>query len=575
MDVFFKRLGQCGNCTQKALSLQRLRQKSGRCYISRNSSSSSSTKSLNKVNEEFADKGILTIDLEKEYDRTLKTIINDNYEVLTKVLSKDGGNKNNSSQRKDDRMFNMIKSINQREMKIENLVKTAATRLNQSYSHRRTERLKIPRYKCGIKVYNRFLKQLYGTIMSSDYGTTTRGLFEAYQSIPFPAPTYIMPEHLEDLLSLLMSSKWEEKLLKTRHESQADTIFLNILADLHASGMPVAVHEYNAAMNMTAKMNNNNLDDNLMPLVEDRFNQLKSSNNGLLTDVSTLNLLLSIASKTKNRKQNMDNVLQEFTTHDLKPDRFTLLILMRDRGRDCDVEGVREIFNQFETQGFVIDINTINTVIYSFIVAGDLKTAEALYYGLLDSGVKISDPNYSDDAADHQFSEPRMAQKLRLIDYLISLIRENNILTENDGNVDNNGKKNVFNYQLPTIPNRTTFTSFFNHYCLFGNYEKAINVLETMKNRDCPPTRHQYYKLVHAFVVHSSKLPQIWTLERYKDVLKSIDKKDYTYNLAKDAVLAYKRLDPSADVSNYLEDIKQRKGPMGLLVHRILHNLSK
>lgn len=547
------------------------------------------------------------VDLETEYNSTLSNIVQDHQQIFDKhfeisqqqqrqdnsqlahdydeipqfpenidIIDSEGDNNNGSILTKEYHSPELLDLTldNETTHKVRQVLRAAAKSLNRSYQEVKQQRSNIPRSidRTPVKIYNDFLRSLYNNHGLLDY----RKLFKTYNALPYPPPFHIKTQHLEDLIGLLMNQRGEIIGSSAVHGGkESPKVFLSVLADLVDCGMPISAREYNSAMSIIGKSISTGDDiDKKWPLIEDRLAQLKKSDNdGRIRDVSTLNILISIALKI-DRKDLLNQLVQEFDYNKIKPDRYTMLVYMVYQGRSKDPDGVRKTYQQIKDSGYVIDISLLNLMMKCLLESGDQFSAEEMFTAL--------------SRQQEQFIAPRPSSKLtkqiHLMDYLIDITK---MYTSHNNNYNDNGKAMMnHRYEVPLIPDYDTYNIFLTHYCIEqGDFEKAMKVVKQMVKSNLA-TKHTFYNLYKGFSVNQrSNNP--WTIEQLKYVTEYVryhqeqsEENLYTFVMAEMALKAFSsvtglRNDPIITELNGMVKRRTRDGDSRQLsVHRILMKLS-
>ena len=488
------------------------------------------------------------IDLEAEYDKTLERIVRDNKETLQSH-------------------FRVERSEDHTD-EVQVLLKTAAKELNWNYQEVKNRRSDVERRKCPVRLYNNFLKWLY-----FDYGMeyedmNFRKLHHAYNQLPYPPPKYIQPKHLEDLLSLMMGP------IRTTHEGllvpsvqNSWRMYLEIMNDLVKSGMPVSIWEHNTAMNFVLNHSIHEEEDDDVDavtngkwaLAQQGYIELKKSMGNRIRDVSTLNLLLSVAINTHgNAAGVIESIAQEFKLQKLKANRFTVVNYIIYQGKQGNIEEVEKLFQDMYESGYVIDVSLVALIIKNMFRSREFETAEKMIQLLLSSNAYSKSKSGGPDTR---------IKKLQLIDYLLDIVSKDSARLR---------------YSIPIVPDYSMMFTIFRCYSVYlGDLQKSMSIFQAMLDRNWT-TRHVFYKFYQAFRKHYKGGWQLNHLNYITEILVSLEKDEhYTKSMARLALSAYRSVETHQGGTGkivediYIQVMKNKKLPINVLVHRLLSELSK
>lgn len=409
--------------------------------------------------------------LEAEYDRILLKIATDHRTILRRHFEAQGQSKDGDN------------SLPIGTHEAEEIVKRAGSSLNASYAEVTARRQQIPRQRVDISMYNKFLRNVYGSSISSalDY----KAMLASYQSLPRPAPLHILPQHLEDFLAKLMGQ--QESGPGRRFRTQEwNAVFLGVLGDVVKCGMPVSLKEYTAAMHKIGQsVTHRAKGEHIWPLIEEKYREIEVS--GLQPDVTALNIMLGIALASRNNDM-VTSVIEKYSIPHLKPDRYTLMLYMINQGiYHRNIDEVKRLYEDVVSGGFVVDMSIVNVFLKSLLNCGDPEGAEALLQSLVHSSEKYQE--YSNNGMSYSTSDTSLYKKVRLMDYLISIVRQDKTINPN-----------LVRYEVPLVPNLTTFRIFLGYYCGFSpDFSKVVYFLQLMASHRCYPDRWLISEVLRTF----------------------------------------------------------------------------
>uniref|UniRef100_A0A060TEP6 ARAD1D16412p n=1 Tax=Blastobotrys adeninivorans TaxID=409370 RepID=A0A060TEP6_BLAAD len=496
--------------------------------------------------------------LDGEYDRVLLKIATDHRTILRSHFEaqdqgKDGDN-----------------SLPIGTHEAEEIIKRAGSSLNSSYAAVTALRQQIPRERVDISVYNKFLRSVYGSSISSEIDY--RAMFNSYLSLPRPAPLHILPQHLEDLLAKLMSRQ-EAGRANGRFSSQEwHAVFLGVLGDVVKCGMPVSLKEYTAAMQKIGRSVALRVKgEEIWPLIEEKYRELEVS--GIKPDVTALNIMLAIALASRNNNM-VTSVIEKYSSPHLKPDRYTLMLYMINQGiYHRNIDEVKRLYEDVVSGGFVVDMSIVNVFLKSLLNCGDPEGAEALLQSLLHNGQKYQ--GYPNNDMSHSTSNTKLVKKLHLMDYLISIVRQ-------DSTID----PNLVHYEVPLVPDLMTFKIFLSYYCSGPNpdFSKVVYFFQLMASYRCYPTRGLMFEVLRAFRRQArSGTKDNWGPSQLNYIIDLIceyqqhsPENYYTYTMAHNAIETYAKVRgvrPPPQVTNLINEKPPETHVQQHKVHNVLRML--
>lgn len=306
-----------------------------------------------------------------------------------------------------------------------------------------------------VGLYNNFLRHLYP--LSARPGKNIfrdlTSLYNAYLSLPSPAPRNMEPAHLEDLISVLMSGPSSKMLLK-------------VLSDVVECGMPVSPRELASAFHLLTQEASRGT-PRYIPLLLHQISQAIPY--VVRPDITLYNTML-VASQHPPFVANKQFVAQE--AKNITPNRFTLMSAAIVAGViKKDTAAVKTIRKHFNTMGFALDTSAINMFIKCYLSCGLHDEAESIFRTVfLDKKEKIqsivSDPELSSTARN----------RLMLMDHLNAILKSHHVSVPKH------------QYLLPLYPDSSSFALFVYHYSQTSSFEKLWTLLRLMRASGQPFT---------------------------------------------------------------------------------------
>lgn len=419
---------------------------------------------------------ISTRSLEEEYDYILRKLVQSHLPVINEYLDK--AESFATSSQDSESAIDLLDSLTNDNYNVSNSIKRLGRLQNLHYQEVKAARSEFERYKTPVSDYHSFLKSLYPT----DGPIRHRKLYEGYQALPTPRPLHISYQHLEDFISAFMDTR------KPAHRA----IYNTLIKDIVDCGMPVSVHEYNAATFMAVTsfyedVRDNNSGSLLIEQIERLQNSIAQTNQ---RDSSTLNILYGFALKS-GQEDIVSQTMHEFQTTNIRPDRLTMMIYLLNEGTKGDNNAVKRIYQEMCSNGYVIDISIINVLIKSMLLCGDFESAENTYLSVIQQE-KPSVSSLLRSPLTYISPSSVFVKQAKLIDLTVRILKETGISVE---------PKSL---QIPIVPDEFTFGAMLSHYSLKdGNFTKSLKVFQTMRTFGIQPGHRQFSKLYDGFTINS------------------------------------------------------------------------
>lgn len=430
--------------------------------------------------------------LEEEYDFVLTRLVESHLPAITEFLDKAESSTTSDS----DSAIDFLDSLTNDGHDVSNTIKRLGRLQNIHYQEVKAARSHFERYMTPVSDYHWFLKYLYPSEGSIRHGK----LYEGYQALPTPRPLHISPQHLEDLISAFMDTR------KPSHRA----IYNLLIEDIVDCGMPISVHEYNAATFMAItsffeEVRENQTGSLALEQIERLQNSIIETNQ---KDSSTLNILYGFALKS-GQDDALTQTMREFQTTNIHPDRLTMIIYLLNAGVKGDHDAVRRIYQEMCANGYVIEISTINVLIKSMLLCGDIEGAENVYLSITQQQQNPSIASLKSPLA-YILPSNVLVKKVKLIDLTVRILQENGIPVDSK------------NLAVPIVPDEFTFGAMLSHYCLKdGDFSKSMEVLEVMKRFGIQPGFRQFSKLYDGFTINS-RVKALWNRTTLNQVTRII-----------------------------------------------------
>ncbi|RPB05090.1 hypothetical protein L873DRAFT_1663492 [Choiromyces venosus 120613-1] len=319
-------------------------------------------------------------------------------------------------------------------------------------------------------------------------------LYELYSRLSPPRPILLNQQELDMLVARFMSVP-ERNL-------EATTRYLAILDQMKACDLPISRNEWNAAISFVSRSFNDVTTTETQAAIA-LWDESENYQGGTRANTTTFNVLLDVASRSPTPLLT-EMILKEMQDRDLKPDRFTYTTLITYHGICGDGDKVREAYRELVDSGEIVDTVVLNAVMTAMIRAKEHGSAEYIYarmrLTLFDPGTTEKPPSQQDFKGLRRWARnlKRVAMNRRVVeDYM-----------------------NTFNVSL--APDIITFNMVILLQCQVGNYDRAMELLEEMKECKVDYDETISIALLKGFFWHGGATHSDWSNARLEELLRRI-----------------------------------------------------
>jgi len=319
-------------------------------------------------------------------------------------------------------------------------------------------------------------------------------LYELYSKLPPPRPILLNQEELDMLVARFMSVP--------ERNMEATTRYLAILDQMKACDLPISRNEWNAAISFVSRSFNDVTATETQSAIA-LWDQSEKYQGGIRANTTTFNVLLDAASRSPTPLLT-DMFLKEMRDRDLKPDRFTYTTLITYHGICGDGDRVREVYRELVDSGEVVDTVVLNAVMTAMIRAKEHGSAEYIYermkQTLFDSGTTEKPPPPDDFRGQRRWARnlAQVAVNRRVVeDYM-----------------------KTFNVSL--APDIITFNMLILLQCRVGNYDRAMELIEEMRECKVDYDETISLSLLKGFFWHGGTSYSDWSVPRLEKLLRLI-----------------------------------------------------